>query len=149
MDPEAVDHLIEELVPRATLVTPNLPEAEVLSGIGPICSVDEMRAAGRSILKDGAASVLVKGGHLPESSDVVPDLLISHEGEWVFSGERLPFGAHGSGCCLSAAITGYFALGNDVPAACAAAKEFVGHAIGTSFKTKSGCRMVNPGYNGT
>lgn len=148
MDPEAVSELVGALIPRATLVTPNLPEAEVLSGSGPIGTLDEMRAAGRSIMKDGPSYVLVKGGHLPKDSGVVPDLLIGHEGEWVFSGVRTPFETHGSGCCLSAAITGYIALGKDVPAACAAAKEFAGQAIGASFTTKSGCRMVNPGYRG-
>jgi hydroxymethylpyrimidine/phosphomethylpyrimidine kinase len=148
MDTEAVSELVEELVPRATLVTPNLPEAEVLSGYGPIRTVDDMRAAGRCILESGAAFVLVKGGHLPKSGDVVPDLLITHGHEWLLSGERLPFEAHGTGCCLSSAITAYLALGNDVPAACAAAKEFVGHAIGASYTTKSGCHMVNPGYGG-
>ena len=148
MDPEGLSELIEELIPRATLVTPNLPEAEVLSGTGPIKSVDEMRSAGRSILKEGPAYVLVKGGHLPGNSKLVPDLLIGHEREWVLSGERQPFGAHGTGCCLSAAITGHLALGNDVPAACAAAKEFVWHAIGTSFTTNCGSRIVNPGYMG-
>jgi len=148
MDPEALNELIENLVPMATLITPNLPEAEVLSGYGPIRTVDDMRAAGRCIQKDGAAYVLVKGGHLPKVSGVVPDLLIGHGHEWLFSGERLPVDAHGTGCCLSAAITAHLARGNDVPAACAAAKEFVGHAIGTSYRTKSGCRMVNPGYGG-
>ena len=148
VDPEALNQLIDDLIPRATLVTPNLPEAEVLSGNGPIKSVDEMRSAGRSILKEGPAYVLVKGGHLPNSSEQVPDLLIGHEHEWFFSGERQPFGAHGTGCCLSAAITGHLALGKDVPAACAAAREFVGHAIGTSFTSKSGCRIVNPRQSG-
>ncbi len=65
MDPDAIVELEEELIPRATLVTPNLPEAEVLSGNGPIRSLDEMRAAGRSILEKGPGYVLVKGGHLP------------------------------------------------------------------------------------
>jgi hydroxymethylpyrimidine/phosphomethylpyrimidine kinase len=148
MDPEALDELEEKLIPRATLVTPNLPEAEVLSGNGPIGSVDDMRTAGRSILKKGPAYVLVKGGHLPGNSDLVPDLLIGHEGEWVFTGDRLPFGAHGTGCCLSAAITGYLALGKDIPAACGAAKKFVGNAIDKSFTTKSGYRIVNPGSMG-
>jgi hydroxymethylpyrimidine/phosphomethylpyrimidine kinase len=146
MDPEALNELVEELLPRTTIVTPNIPEAEVLSGIGPIRSVDDMRAAGRCIMKDGPEYVLVKGGHLPESNDEVPDLLIGHEDEWVFSGKRLPFGAHGTGCCLSAAITGHLALGKDVPGACGAAKEFIGLAIGSSFTTKSGCRVVNPGF---
>ncbi|MEI6293839.1 MAG: bifunctional hydroxymethylpyrimidine kinase/phosphomethylpyrimidine kinase [Methanomicrobiales archaeon] len=148
MDPEALNELVEELLPRATIVTPNLPEAEVLSGNGTIRSLDDMRAAGRSIMKVGPEYVLVKGGHLPDSNGEVTDLLIGHEQEWIFSGERLPFGAHGTGCCLSAAITGYLALGNDVPAACAAAKEFVGHAIGSSITTKSGCHVVNPGFGG-
>jgi hydroxymethylpyrimidine/phosphomethylpyrimidine kinase len=146
MEPEALNDLIKNLVPMATLVTPNLPEAEVLSGYGPIRTVDDMRAAGRYIQKEGAVYVLVKGGHLSKVSGVVPDLLIGHGREWLFSGERLPFDAHGTGCCLSAAITAHLALGDDVPAACAAAKEFVGHAIGTSCRTKSGCHMVNPGY---
>jgi hydroxymethylpyrimidine/phosphomethylpyrimidine kinase len=148
MDPEALNELIEELLPRATIITPNLPEAEVLSGNGPICSVDEMRSAGRSILKEGPAYVLMKGGHLPVNGNEVPDLLIGREGEWVLSGVRLPFDAHGTGCCLSAAITGSLALGKDVPSACAAAKEFVGQAILTSFITKSGYHMVNPGGRG-
>jgi hydroxymethylpyrimidine/phosphomethylpyrimidine kinase len=146
MDPEALNELVDELLPRATIVTPNIPEAEVLSGNGPIRSVDDMRAAGRCIMKDGPAYVLVKGGHLPESNDIVPDILIGHEREWIFSAERLPFGAHGTGCCLSAAITGNLALGEEVPAACAVAKEFVGSAIGASFTTKSGCHVVNPGF---
>jgi hydroxymethylpyrimidine/phosphomethylpyrimidine kinase len=148
MDPEAVDELVEELVPRATLVTPNLPEAEVLSGYGPIRTVDDMRAAGRCILESGVAYVLVKGGHLPEAGGVIPDLLIGHGHEWVLSGERLPYNAHGTGCCLSSAIAAHLALGKDIPAACTFAKKFVGHAIGTSFRAKSGCRMVNPGYGG-
>ena len=145
MEPDALNELIENLVPLATLITPNLPEAEVLSGYGPIRTVDDMRAAGRCIQKYGAAYVLLKGGHLPQVSGVVPDLLIGHGREWLFSGERLPVDAHGTGCCLSAAITAHLARGSDVPAACAAAKEFVGHAIGTSYRTKSGCHMVNPG----
>ncbi len=80
----------------------------------------------------------------PEITDLVPDLLIGHDREWVFYGDRLPYGAHGTGCCLSAAITAYIALGKDIPAACQAAKKFVGNAIGNSFTTKSGCHIVNP-----
>ena len=148
MDQEAVSELIDKLIPRATLVTPNLSEAEVLSGSGPIRTVDDMRVAGRCIMKEGPVYVLVKGGHLSKAGGVVPDLLIGDEGEWVFSGERMPFETHGSGCCLSAAVAGHLALGKDVPAACAAAKEFVGYAIWRSFTTKSGSRMVNSGYGG-
>ncbi|MCU0629857.1 MAG: hydroxymethylpyrimidine/phosphomethylpyrimidine kinase, partial [Methanoregulaceae archaeon] len=148
MGPDALNEMQEELMPRATLVTPNLREAEVLSGNGPIKSVDDMRAAGRSIMKDGPEYVLVKGGHLPERIGEVPDLLIGRESEWLLSGERLQFGAHGTGCCLSAAITGHLALGNDVPGACTAAKKFVWHSIRSSFITKSGCRVVNPGSGG-
>ncbi len=148
MDPEALSELIEKLVPRAMLVTPNLPEAEVLSGSGPIRTVDEMRAAGRNIMMKGPSYVLVKGGHLPKGNGVVPDVLIGHEGEWVFSGECMPYETHGSGCCLSAAICGHLALGKDVPSACAAAKEFVGNAINGAFTTNSGYHMVNPGYGG-
>lgn len=149
MDIEALEELEGELLPRATLVTPNLPEAEVLSGAEPITSVDEMRNAARTIMKDGPEYVLVKGGHLPESGGFVPDLLLSRDHEWVFSGDRLPFEVHGTGCCLSAAITAQIALGRDVPGACAAAKEFVSQAITASWMTKRGGRMVNPGHGRT
>jgi hydroxymethylpyrimidine/phosphomethylpyrimidine kinase len=147
MDPEALDELKDHLIPRATLVTPNLPEAEVLADTDRITSVDEMREAGKIILKTGPEYVLVKGGHLTEGE--ASDLLIGHDGEWLLPGQRLSFDPHGSGCCYSAAITAYLALGEPVPSACKAAKEFIGKAIAASVKAKSGNYIVNPGFGRT
>ena len=142
MDMDAVEELKSELVPRATLVTPNLGEAEVLSGMGQISTVDEMREAGRTILDTGPGYVLVKGGHLPGCDAV--DLLIGRDQEWVLSGKRYPVDPHGTGCCLSAAVTAYLALGQPVPSACKSAKEFVGQAIASAVKGKTGNYLVNP-----
>ena len=143
MDMDALEELKSVLIPRATLVTPNLSEAEVLSETGQISTIDEMREAGRTILATGPEYVLVKGGHLAGSEAV--DLLIWRNSELVLSGQRFPFDAHGTGCCFSAAITAYLALGKPVPAACTSAKEFIGQAIAAAVKGRAGklyCRSV-------
>jgi hydroxymethylpyrimidine/phosphomethylpyrimidine kinase len=97
------------LYPLATLLTPNLREAELLSG-RPIGDLKQMCEAARAIVDDGCRAVLIKGGHLP--GEVVLDLM--HDGErWhLWESERLGTGgAHGTGCTLSAAITAGLALG--------------------------------------
>ena len=142
MDMDALEELKSVLVPRATLVTPNLEEAEVLSEMGRISTIDDMREAGRTILGTGPEYVLVKGGHLPGCDPV--DLLIGRDQEFVFSGKRYPVDPHGTGCCLSAAITAYLALGQPIPAACRSAKEFTGLAIAAAVKGKTGNYLVNP-----
>ena len=142
MDMDALEELKSVLVPRATLVTPNLGEAEVLSELGPISTIDEMREAGRAILETGPEYVLVKGGHLPGCDAV--DLLIGHKSEFVLPGIRYPIDPHGTGCCLSAAITAYLALGQPIPEACRSAKEFTGLAIAAAVKGRTGNYLVNP-----
>jgi hydroxymethylpyrimidine/phosphomethylpyrimidine kinase len=144
MELDALEELTSHLMPRATLVTPNLQEAEVLSDMDTITTIEDMREAGNAILTSGVKYVLVKGGHL--SGGEATDLLIGHEGEWVFSGKHSPFDAHGTGCCVSAAITAYLALGESVPSACKAAKEFIGQAIAASIQGRSGRYMVNPSF---
>ena len=99
---EAESALREELLPLASLVTPNLPEAEVLTGL-PTRSRDECEQVARSLVEMGAKAALVKGGHAP--GEVVEDLLFDGKQFFAFRGERLDtVHTHGTGCTLSAAI---------------------------------------------
>ena len=123
---EAIDALVEELLPQCFLITPNLPEAAKLSGMGIRDRSDMLRAAER-IAKRGARRVLVKGGHL----DSAPlDLLWADGAVADFPGRRIGNrNTHGTGCALSAAITAMLACGQPVAQAVGRAKEFVTEAI--------------------
>ncbi len=114
------------LLPRATLVTPNLAEAGALVG-GEVHDIDAMRAAARKLCEMGAHAALVKGGHLNgESVDV-----LYFEGKWsLFRGPRIETRhTHGTGCTYSAAITAELALGAPLNEAVAVAKAFITSAI--------------------
>ena len=116
-----------ELLPRAHIVTPNIPEAEVLSGLT-IRSVDDMRTAGERILKLGPRVVLVKGGHLDGSESV--DVACTAHGTFELRGPRIATRhTHGTGCTLSSAIAANLALGLDDHAALARARDYLEGAI--------------------
>ena len=124
---EAVEAIRAELLRRAHIVTPNIPEAEVLSG-GSIRSLDDMRAAARRVLELGPRIVIVKGGHLdgPESVDVVS----GSAGEFEVRRPRIDTSStHGTGCTLSSAIAANLALGLDDRAAIERAREYLDGAI--------------------
>jgi hydroxymethylpyrimidine/phosphomethylpyrimidine kinase len=137
---DAVDTIRKELVPRAYLVTPNVPEAEVLSGIG-IRGVQEMRRAAECIRKMGAGAVLIKGGHL--RGEPVDGLWDGKE--WrEFVTPRVPTThTHGTGCTYSAAITALLAQGKSLIAAVEEAKRFVHEAIRTNPGLGKGAGPVN------
>ena len=124
----AVDALRTLLIPRALIVTPNLPEAAALTGASPARNEAEMEIQAREILSLGARHVLIKGGH-GEGDDSV-DLLIG-QGEVVrLSAKRIATkNTHGTGCTLSAAIAAGLAKGRDVVTACQEAKTYVTAAI--------------------
>jgi hydroxymethylpyrimidine/phosphomethylpyrimidine kinase len=142
LDPGAVDALTGSLIPRATIVTPNLAEAAALAGTGPITTEGEMRAAAGQILGMGPGAVIVKGGHLP-SRDAV-DLLVDSEGELWLRGERYPYDVHGSGCSFSAALAAFLARGEPVREAAIHAKAFIGPALRDAFTSSRGPPSVNP-----
>jgi hydroxymethylpyrimidine/phosphomethylpyrimidine kinase len=124
---EAVEAIRAELLPRAHVVTPNIPEAEVLSGVS-IRSLHDMRAAARRVLELGPRIVIVKGGHLegPESVDVV----CGAAGEFEVRRPRIDSSStHGTGCTLSSAIAANLALGFDDRAAIERAREYLDGAI--------------------
>lgn len=125
---EAVDALRSELIPLADIVTPNLPEAAVLTGDAAPDDEAGMEAAGRAILEQGPKVVLVKGGH--GHGPVVSDLLVSHEGVSRFTSRRIETtNTHGTGCTLSSAIAAMLAHGRPLEAAIEAARAYLHGAI--------------------
>jgi hydroxymethylpyrimidine/phosphomethylpyrimidine kinase len=127
LEEDAVAALRSELLPRAHVVTPNVPEAEVLAGVT-IHSVDDMRAAGERILELGPRVVLVKGGHLhgPEAIDVA----CTAHGSFELRRPRIATRhTHGTGCTLSSAIAANLALGLDDRTAISRARDYLDGAI--------------------
>ena len=138
--PGAGDTLRETLLPLATIVTPNLDEAEQLTGIKAV-DEDSMLAVARVIAGLGPRWVLVKGGHL--AGDPV-DLLFDGERTWRFAGERIATPhTHGTGCTLASAIASCLALGADVPDAVAQAREYVTGAIRAGVPLGAGIGPVD------
>jgi hydroxymethylpyrimidine kinase/phosphomethylpyrimidine kinase len=124
---DAVHAVRTTILRLARVVTPNIPEAEVLAGMT-IDSIEAMREAGRRLLKLGPRAVIVKGGHLagPEA----PDVLITAHDEVTLIGERLHVPhTHGTGCTFSAALAACLARGDSLETAARAAKEYVTGAM--------------------
>jgi hydroxymethylpyrimidine/phosphomethylpyrimidine kinase len=131
LKPSAIKLLKGELLPLATLVTPNLDEAVALAG-WPLKSVEDMRAAAREITRRFGCAALVKGGHLRGVNEAV-DIFYDGKTELLLTapfikGLRL----HGTGCTYSSAITAWLARGCDLPTAVIYAKEHVTRAIANS-----------------
>ena len=127
LDADAVHAVRASLLSRARVITPNIPEAEVLTGVR-IASRADMREAARRLADLCPGAVLVKGGHLagPEVVDVLYLNGVFHE----FTGPRIEGRAtHGTGCTASAAIAASLARGQDLPAAVEAAKSYVAGAM--------------------
>jgi hydroxymethylpyrimidine/phosphomethylpyrimidine kinase len=138
--PEAETALRLKLLPRAFLVTPNLYEAETLTGLS-IHAREDMQAAAQRLFDFGCPNVLIKGGHLPGQPI---DLLYSQDGAHFFEGTRVETRhTHGTGCAYSAAITAGLALGRPLLEAVARAKDFVQRAIETAPGLGSGSGPLN------
>jgi hydroxymethylpyrimidine/phosphomethylpyrimidine kinase len=142
--PDAVAAVVELLLPLATVVTPNLAEAAVLTGLD-VADRGGMERAARALAGMGPEVVLVTGGHL--DGDASPDCMVAG-GELVWlEGPRLAAkGAHGSGCVLSAAICAELARGMEPADACVAAKRFVERAIEAGPVLGDGAVPVEPGW---
>lgn len=118
----AVKSLLDKLFPRASIVTPNIPEVEEILG-NKVTDNDHLRRAGEKILQLGPSSVLITGGHLP--GEQVVDLLLTASTEHRFRRRRLTGDYHGAGCTLASAITCGLAEGKDIPCAVAQAAEWI------------------------
>jgi hydroxymethylpyrimidine/phosphomethylpyrimidine kinase len=120
------------LLPRATLATPNLPEAELLLGWR-IADLAAMRAACDGLLALGAQAVLLKGGHLA-ASDVVIDLFADKDGIHEIAHPRLTVNAHGTGCTLASAVAANLCLGRSLREACVEASDYVHRALQLGYR---------------
>lgn len=123
----AVEAVRSLMIPRAGLLTPNAPEAEVLTGL-PVLTTDDLRRAGDALLKLGAKAVLMKGGHV--EGETVVDVLMTPDGETTFEGERIHTRhTHGTGCTLASACAAGLAQGLSLPEAVARAWAYVHEAM--------------------
>ncbi|WP_124098140.1 bifunctional hydroxymethylpyrimidine kinase/phosphomethylpyrimidine kinase [Ruminococcus sp. Marseille-P6503] len=140
---DSLDALVNEIIPLSFVLTPNIPEAEVLSGMK-IETVGDMQKAAVRIHDLGADNVLVKGGHLTEEAT---DILYDGENFHSFSHERIASrNTHGTGCTLSSAITARLARGDDIITAVHTAKIYLTEAIRNSFSVGKGNGPVNHFY---
>jgi hydroxymethylpyrimidine/phosphomethylpyrimidine kinase len=142
--PSAREVLKARLIPRATVLTPNLPEAESLSG-AKIESAGQMAEVATMMLALGPRAVLLKGGHL--EGDTVRDVLAGEGGVQVFESPRVAStSTHGTGCTLASAIATGLAQGLGIPEAVARARAYVLEAIRTAPGLGSGHGPLNHGH---
>lgn len=129
---EALAALRDVLLPKATLLTPNLHEAELLLGRR-IVDLDALASAAEALRGLGPGAVLLKGGHL-DSGDSVVDLLRDAEGETRFTHARLDRRPHGTGCTLASAAAAQLALGRSLRDACERAVGYVHRALASAYR---------------
>lgn len=124
---DAVESLTTLLMPTADVITPNIPEAEALTGIN-IHTIEDMKSAAYTIAERTGAKVIVKGGHL--DTPFAYDLVYDGMGFTVLEAERVgKKNTHGTGCAFSSAIAAYMALGDDFKTSCRKAKAYITSAI--------------------
>ncbi|MFB6280076.1 MAG: bifunctional hydroxymethylpyrimidine kinase/phosphomethylpyrimidine kinase [Salinibacter sp.] len=125
---EAIETLVNVLLPLATVVTPNVHEAEHLTDVS-IETPDDLRTAAESLLDHGPDAVLVKGGHLSGADEAI-DVLVTAEAERSFAAPRIDTThTHGTGCTYASAIAAHLAHGHELAAAVERAKRYVTGAI--------------------
>ena len=148
LEPAAERILRAQLIPLAAVVTPNIPEAEFLSGIE-IDGLVAMHHAAQALHKLGARAVLIKGGHWParlgdSHRSKAVDLFFDGRCYIEFAAARIPGeGAHGTGCALSAAIAAWLARGVDLETAISRAKRFMTHALKNTLMLGNGRCVLN------
>jgi hydroxymethylpyrimidine/phosphomethylpyrimidine kinase len=147
IDDAAIEVLVRELFPLATVVTPNLDEAGFLVG-RPLAGEADMETAARELIQRGANAVLLKGGHL--AGDTVSDLLLARGAApvWMRAPRIRTDNTHGTGCTLSSAIASYLAVGAELSVAVDRSREFVRDALehGARVRTGGGSGPLNHGF---
>jgi hydroxymethylpyrimidine/phosphomethylpyrimidine kinase len=143
---DSIDTLVSDLFPLATVITPNLHEAALLTG-REIAGLAGMREAAKALHAMGPAWVLVKGGHLDAAAT---DVLYDGNSFVELTAERINTqNTHGTGCTLSAAIAAHLARGSDVPGAVKSAKDYVTGAIRHGLEVGRGYGPTNHGWDST
>ena len=143
IEDEAIEVLQEELLPLATVITPNIPECEILSGMK-ITSADDMVKAAETVSKKFGCAVLCKGGHnLNDANDL---LFEGGTYKW-FYGKRIPNpNTHGTGCTLSSAIASNLAKGKTLEESVRDAKEYLSGALGAMLDLGKGAGPMNHSF---
>ena len=141
IDKSAIKTLKNKLLKKAYLITPNIPEAEVLTKTK-IKSLQDMIFAGNILLKFGVKNVLLKGGH--RNSKYVEDVLLNKKEIKIFKNKKIKTrNTHGTGCALSSAITTFLSCGKPLKRSCELGIRYVNHAIGSSPNYGKGHGPIN------
>lgn len=144
MNPDALNTLILEMIPQAFLLTPNIPEAETITG-KTLKTTSDIKEAAKIIHDMGAQSVLIKGGHRDGDAE---DILFDGQQFYHYSSQRIPTrNTHGTGCTYSSAISANLAGGMPVRDAVAAAKDYITQAIRYALPIGEGYGPVNHFYS--
>ena len=137
----AIFFIKKKLMKKTLLITPNIPEAEILSETK-ISSIDDMIRAGRILIDLGAKNVLIKGGHL--KSNLMNDVLLNKKIIRIFKSKKYNSkNTHGTGCTLSSAITTYLSCGKDLIKSCELGIKYVNEAISSNLKLGKGNGPIN------
>ena len=138
---EAINILKNNLIKKVSLITPNIPEAEVLTNTK-IKNIDDMIYAANLLISIGAKNVLVKGGHLKKK--IVSDVFVNKKEIEVFENKKITTkNTHGTGCTLSSAITTFFSCGKTLKNSCYLATKYVNDAIRSNIKYCKGNGPIN------
>ena len=141
IDDDAISLIKVKLIKKVTLITPNIPEAEILTN-SKIMSIDNMLFAARQLIKLGAKNVLIKGGHLP--SKILVDIFVNDKETKIFKNKKeLTQNTHGTGCTLSTAIATYYSCGKTLKNSCGMAIKYVNHAIRSEPNFGNGQGPIN------
>ena len=141
IDNPSIKILKTKLIKRVSLITPNIPEAEILTKTK-IKNLEDMVYAANIFLKLGAKNVLIKGGHL--DSKIMQDIFLNKNEISIFKNRKINTkNTHGTGCTLSSAIATYYSCGKTLKKSCEMAIKYVNHAIGTGPKYGKGHGPIN------
>lgn len=141
IDEKAIKILKKELIKKVDLITPNIPEAEVLTGIK-INTVEDMILAANKLIVLGAKNVLIKGGHLNKKK--LFDIFLSKKDFKIFESKKfITKNTHGTGCTLSSAITTFYSCGKSIKKSCELAIKYVNSAIKSNPKLGKGHGPIN------
>jgi len=141
IDNQAIKDIKNKLIKKIFLITPNIPEAELLTKVK-INTIDDMVIAGKMLLELGAKNVLIKGGHL--NSNQMNDILLNKKTIKVFKSKKYRSkNTHGTGCTLSSAITANLSCGKDLIKSCELGIKYVNEAIKSNLNLGKGNGPIN------
>ena len=141
IDNKAIDILKNKLMEKVTLITPNIPEAEILTNIK-INNTEDMINSANILIGYGAKNVLIKGGHL--NKKIIQDVFVSSNEIKIYKNKKISTkNTHGTGCTLSSAIATYFSCGKTLKKSCELATKYVNNAIGSNLNYGKGHGPIN------